>query len=272
MKLTPLFSAGCPATPYSKPGCTSSKNNKTDTGIGWYLSYTSRVYADGKTTFLFHMPEGSGKRVKDLSHLTVGIGNCPKASINVKDSSSSSWGSAKDYTAANDPTTCVEGVKWDIAQITNVAKDYSITIDGDVPLGMTTYSVKAGRDFATFEVDGPCYCSGAENQVSEPDADVNNDASPTEDVAADISNDQVNTESESSDLVPSATSGTENQESEPDANVNSETILTEDVEAGSSGDEINAQSQSSDSVSSAASGKLLVYPTISDRNELSEGI
>ena len=116
---------------------------------GFEVSYGSRAYnstAD-RTTFTYSVA-GTGVP-PDLSHLDVEIPICEETLDVI------SFAPTEAVEFGTDPTTGVNGIKWDIPLDMNGSRAYSITFDGFVAEGEVSVAVKGGNGFEIGTLPGP---------------------------------------------------------------------------------------------------------------------
>lgn len=116
---------------------------------GFVVTYGGRIYdsATNQTTFTYSV---SGTNVPpDLSHFDIEIPTCPSplAAVAYSPTDAVSFGV--------DPTTGVNGIKWDLPLLMSESRTYSITFQGNVLEGNVTVAVKGGNGFKTLVVLGP---------------------------------------------------------------------------------------------------------------------
>lgn len=116
------------------------------------VSYGGRVFDGTNTTFTYAVV-GTGSR-PDLSHFDVEIPLCTPELVVVSTSP------ASPVTFGVDPTTGIDGVKWDQPLQVTDSRAYSITFAGDVPEGSVLVAVKDGDGFTSGTLPGPA-CSEA---------------------------------------------------------------------------------------------------------------
>jgi hypothetical protein len=115
---------------------------------GFNVSYGGRVYdsANNRTTFTY-VVTGTGTP-PDLSHFDVQIPVCNPALEVV------AYSPTDAVSFGTDPTTGVNGIKWDLPLQVNATRTYSITFDGVVPEGSVTVAVKGGSGFQAGSLPG----------------------------------------------------------------------------------------------------------------------
>jgi hypothetical protein len=111
---------------------------------GYYVDFVSRTYAGGQTTFTYEVT-GTGTP-PDLSHFTLELPSCVEV-VSYSPSNSVEFGV--------DPTTGVDGIKWDFGLGMNESRTYSVTFAGNVPLGSVLAAVKGGPGYEAKQVAGP---------------------------------------------------------------------------------------------------------------------
>lgn len=114
---------------------------------GFVVTFVSRVFANNQTTFTYTVA-GTGTP-PDLSHFDIEIPVC------VPPLQAVAYNPAQAVSFGVDPTTGVNGIKWDLSLRTNETRTYSITFAGDVPQGMVTVAVKGGNGFESAALPGP---------------------------------------------------------------------------------------------------------------------
>lgn len=116
---------------------------------GFSVSYSGRVFnnATNRTTFTYTV---AGTNVPpDLSHFDIEIPTCetPLEAVAYSPAQAVSFGV--------DPTTGVNGIKWDLPLGMNQTRVYSISFAGNVSEGTVTAAVKGGNGFEAGAVPGP---------------------------------------------------------------------------------------------------------------------
>ncbi|MAS37382.1 MAG: hypothetical protein CL610_25500 [Anaerolineaceae bacterium] len=113
---------------------------------GFRVSFAGRVFNGTQTTFSY-VVTGTGTP-PDLSHFDVEIVTCsPELEVvGFSPSTAVSFGT--------DPTTGVDGIKWDIPLVTTESRLYAISFAGEVPLGQVTVAVKGGNGFESALLPG----------------------------------------------------------------------------------------------------------------------
>ena len=118
-------------------------------GNGYTVTYGGRTYdeATDRTTFVY-VVSGTGTPPA-LSHFDVEIPVCeiPLEVIAFSPVEAVSFG--------QDPTTEVNGIKWDLPLGVSESRSYSITLAGDILEGEITAAVKGGNGFETITILGP---------------------------------------------------------------------------------------------------------------------
>ncbi len=118
-----------------------------DTVNGFTVSYGGRIFDGTNTTFIYVViGTGAGP---DLSHFDVEIPQCDTALQVV------AYNPADAVSFGTDPTTGVNGIKWDLPLGVNETRAYSITFAGEVDEGIIVVAVKGGPGFETTEIAGP---------------------------------------------------------------------------------------------------------------------
>ncbi len=112
---------------------------------GYLVQFDGRTVAGGKTTFAYTVSGTGGEHA--LSHFLIEIPGCAPALDSY---------TPPGATIGIDPHTNLYGIKWNLSIGPNESRSYSITFPGDVPLGVTRASVKAGVPVAIGEIAGPC--------------------------------------------------------------------------------------------------------------------
>lgn len=113
---------------------------------GFRVSFAGRVFNGTQTTFSY-VVTGTGTP-PDLSHFDVEIATCsPELEVvGFSPSTAVSFGT--------DPTTGVDGIKWDIPLLTTESRLYAISFAGEVPQGQVTVAVKGGNGFESALLPG----------------------------------------------------------------------------------------------------------------------
>ncbi len=114
---------------------------------GFIVAFISRVYANGQTIFTYTVT-GTGVP-PDLSHFDLEIPLCatPLAVTAYLPTEAVDFGI--------DPTTGINGIKWDLPLGMNASRTYSITFAGNVAQGTVLAAVKGGNGFQAVLVPGP---------------------------------------------------------------------------------------------------------------------
>jgi hypothetical protein len=115
---------------------------------GFSVTYGGRSYniATDQTTFTYTV---SGTNVPpDLSHFDLEIPTCETALEVI------AYNPAEAVSFGIDPTTGVNGIKWDLPLKMDQTRVYTITFAGDVAEGDITAAVKAGNGFKAVTVVG----------------------------------------------------------------------------------------------------------------------
>lgn len=116
---------------------------------GFNVIYGGRIYdsAANRTTFTY-LVSGTGAP-PDLSHFDLEIPNCPTPLI------VAAYEPTTAVSFGVDPTTGINGIKWDIPLQATATRTYSVTFQGNVLEGSVLAAVKGGNGFATVSVPGP---------------------------------------------------------------------------------------------------------------------
>ena len=114
---------------------------------GFVVTFVGRVFANNQTTFTYTV-SGTGTP-PDLSHFDIEIPVCvpPLQAVAYNPTQAVSFGV--------DPTTGINGIKWDLSLGMNESRTYSITFAGDVPQGSVQVAVKGGNGFESAALPGP---------------------------------------------------------------------------------------------------------------------
>jgi len=125
---------------------------------GYSVTFASRTYVEAadQTTFIY-VVTGTGVDPA-LSHFDLEIPVC-ETSLTVVATSPSE---AVEF--GTDPTTGINGIKWDMPLGTTESRTYSITFSGNVVAGDVLVAVKGGNGFETGTVPGPS-CATPELQI-----------------------------------------------------------------------------------------------------------
>jgi hypothetical protein len=115
--------------------------------LGFTVTYGGRVYDGDQTTFTY-IVSGTGVP-PDLSHFDLEIPTCSPALVVVSYSPTSA------VSFGVDPTTGINGIKWDVPLLTTDTRTYSITFEGNVIEGTVLAAVKGGPGFEAVSVPGP---------------------------------------------------------------------------------------------------------------------
>ena len=112
------------------------------------VAYVGRVYdpATNQTTFTY-LVCGTGTP-PDLSHFDIEIPVCIPA-LNVVATNPTDA-----VSFGTDPTTGINGIKWDSPLLTTATRTYSITFAGDVAEGSVQVAVKGGDGFTAASLPG----------------------------------------------------------------------------------------------------------------------
>jgi len=118
---------------------------------GYNVQLMSRVYTGGQTTFTYQVT--GTDTPPDLSHFTLEIPSC----LNLV-----SYSPSNPVEIGTDPTTGVNGIKWDFGVDMSDSQTYTVTFDGEITLGEVTAAVKGGPGYEALAVPGPgcgsCSC------------------------------------------------------------------------------------------------------------------
>jgi hypothetical protein len=117
--------------------------------LGFTVTFGGRDYdaAADQTTFTY-IVAGTGVP-PDLSHFDLEIPTCPTPLVVVSYSPTSA------VSFGVDPTTGIDGIKWDVPLLTTDTRTYSITFEGNVVQGTVLAAVKGGPGFEAVTVPGP---------------------------------------------------------------------------------------------------------------------
>jgi len=117
--------------------------------LGFNVSYGGKVYdsVTNQTTFSYMVVGASAPH--DLSHFDIGIPSCtpPLLIASTSPTQAISFGV--------DPTTGVDGIKWDTSLSTTDSRTYSIGFIGNVAEGSVQVAVKASNEFEIANLPGP---------------------------------------------------------------------------------------------------------------------
>ncbi len=116
---------------------------------GFVVSYRGRVYdpAANQTTFTYSV--NGTNTPPDLSHFDVGIPLCSPTLI------TTGYTPADAVSFGTDPTTGVNGIKWDSPLSASATRTYSVSFQGNIPEGSVTVAVKGGDGFQAGTLPGP---------------------------------------------------------------------------------------------------------------------
>ena len=118
------------------------------------------VSFNGTSTTFTYVVSGTGTP-PDLSHFDLQIPACtPTLSV-------TAYSPAEAVSFGVDPTTGIDGIKWDLPLSVNDSRTYSITFAGNVSTGVVQAAVKGGTDFATISLPGPA-CERDDNNDDLP--------------------------------------------------------------------------------------------------------
>jgi len=113
------------------------------------VSYGGREYDDtaDQTTFAYHVA-GTGQP-PDLSHFDLGLPTCdPPLDV-------AGYSPASGVSFGVDPTTGIDGVKWDVPLLVTDTRTYTLTLVGNIAEGPVSVAVKDGNGFETGTITGP---------------------------------------------------------------------------------------------------------------------
>lgn len=111
------------------------------------IAFLGSVYANGQTTFSYGVV--GNNTPPDLSHFDLEIPLCPTA-LQV-----AVYSPTDAVSFGIDPTTGVNGIKWDLPLLSTSSRTYSITFEGNVAVGSITAAVKDGNGAHLVTVPGP---------------------------------------------------------------------------------------------------------------------
>lgn len=113
------------------------------------VRYGGRAYdaAADQTTFSY-LVAGTGQP-PDLSHFDMQIPLCDPLLEVV------GYSPANAVSFGVDPTTGIDGIKWDVPLLVSDTRTYAITITGNVAEGMVSVAVKDGNGFEAGQIPGP---------------------------------------------------------------------------------------------------------------------
>jgi hypothetical protein len=109
---------------------------------------------DGVNTTFTYTVSGTGTP-PDLSHFDVEIPTCSPALVVL------AFSPAEAVSLGTDPTTGINGIKWDLPLSVNDSRTYTITLAGSVPTGTVATAVKGGSGFTTTTLPGPACTEAA---------------------------------------------------------------------------------------------------------------
>ncbi|MBZ0293234.1 MAG: hypothetical protein K8L99_11770, partial [Anaerolineae bacterium] len=119
---------------------------------GFRVIYGGRVFENNQTTFTY-VVSGTGTP-PDLSHFDIEIVGCvPELEV-------VSFSPTDAVSFGLDPTTGVNGIKWDLPLLVTDARQYSLTFAGNISEGVVTIAVKGGNGFESGQLPGAS-CSNA---------------------------------------------------------------------------------------------------------------
>jgi hypothetical protein len=133
---------------------TGDDDTPVDDGVinGFVVSYGGRSFDGTNTTFTYTVT-GTGTPPA-LSHFDVEIPVCePLLDV-------AGFSPSEAVSVGSDPTTGIDGIKWDLPLNTDASRTYSITFAGDVGEGTVLVAVKGGPGFEATSLPGPS-CSVA---------------------------------------------------------------------------------------------------------------
>ncbi|MAU12884.1 MAG: hypothetical protein CL607_23895 [Anaerolineaceae bacterium] len=126
------------------------------TASNFTIAFLGSVYANGQTTFSYGVV--GNNTPPDLSHFDLEIPICPTP-LQV-----AVYSPTDAVSFGIDPTTDINGIKWDLPLLSTSSRTYSITFEGNVALGTILAAVKAGNGFEAVSVPGPT-CNVAQVDV-----------------------------------------------------------------------------------------------------------
>lgn len=117
--------------------------------LGFTITYGGRTYdsINDQTTFTY-IVAGTGAP-PDLSHFDLEIPICPTELV------VAGYSPTAAVSFGVDPTTGINGIKWDVPLLTTDTRTYSITFEGNVVEGTVLAAVKGGPGFEAISVPGP---------------------------------------------------------------------------------------------------------------------
>lgn len=125
------------------------------------LSGNGRVYNGTTTTFSYTVCALTAYQGQGFSHITFEIPLCTPALSVV----SCSPGNC---TIGPDPTTGIDGIKWDDTLTVGQCRNYSFSLQGNVPSGNITVAIKAGNCNQTNSCDTEVICGPGCGQSPTP--------------------------------------------------------------------------------------------------------
>lgn len=113
------------------------------------VRYGGRVYNDttDQTTFTYTVA-GTGQP-PDLSHFDLGLPNCDPPLQVV------GYSPARGVSFGVDPTTGIDGIKWDVPLLVTDTRTYTLTLSGNIAEGTVSVAVKDGNGFQAGTIPGP---------------------------------------------------------------------------------------------------------------------
>ncbi len=131
-------------------GLTAAQGTEGALRLGSFdVSFLGRSYdsAADQTTFSY-LVAGTGQP-PDLSHFDLGLPVCDPVLDVV------GYSPASGVSFGADPTTGVDGIKWDVPLLVTDTRTYSLTLAGNVIAGPVSVAVKDGNGFASGMLSGP---------------------------------------------------------------------------------------------------------------------
>ncbi|HRL12812.1 MAG TPA: hypothetical protein PKX07_13095 [Aggregatilineales bacterium] len=116
---------------------------------GFTVSFTGRAYNSSTDRTTFSYVVSGTNTPPDLSHFDLEIPVCADALQVV------AYAPTAAVSFGTDPTTGVNGIKWDVPLKVNESRVYAVTLAGNVALGQVTAAVKGGPGFESGLIPGP---------------------------------------------------------------------------------------------------------------------
>jgi hypothetical protein len=116
---------------------------------GFTVAFTGRAYNSSTDRTTFSYVVAGTNTPPDLSHFDLEVPVCADALEVV------AYAPTTGVSFGTDPTTGVNGLKWDLPLKANESRVYAVTFAGDVALGEVNAAVKGGPGFEAGLIPGP---------------------------------------------------------------------------------------------------------------------